>query len=53
MKKTKIICSVGPACMDEKIMSSMVLSGMNCARINMSHSKYEDCFDVIKSYTDG
>lgn len=48
MKKTKIICSVGPACMDEKIMSSMVLSGMNCARINMSHSKYEDCFDVIK-----
>lgn len=34
--------------MDEKIMSSMVLNGMNCARINLSHSNYNECSNVIE-----
>ena len=38
MKKTKIICSIGPASYDVNIMEKMVLNGMNVARINFSHA---------------
>ena len=41
MKKTKIICSVGPACLKDKVMQEMAASGMDCARINLSHSSQE------------
>ena len=34
--------------MDEEVMSKMVENGMNCARINLSHSNYDECYDVIK-----
>lgn len=37
MKKTKIICTLGPASRDEKTIEKMLLSGMNVARINFSH----------------
>ena len=47
MKKTKIICSVGPACDNVGVMSEMVLKGMNCARINLSHSTEEESLKVI------
>lgn len=42
MKKTKIICTIGPACTDEKILIDMVKSGMNVARLNFSHGNYEE-----------
>ena len=48
MKKTKIICSVGPACMDVEVMSKMVEKGMNCARINFSHATYEQNDEVLR-----
>ena len=38
MKKTKIICSIGPASTNPDIMEKMVNEGMNVARINFSHS---------------
>ena len=38
MKKTKIICSIGPASCDVSVMSEMVRSGMSVARINFSHA---------------
>lgn len=41
MKKTKIICSVGPACDSVEVMSEMVSNGMDCARINLSHATEE------------
>lgn len=41
MKKTKIICSVGPACDRVDVMEKLVRSGMNCARINLSHASRE------------
>ena len=41
MKKTKIICSIGPSCEDVETMSKMVEKGMNVARINFSHATYE------------
>lgn len=48
MKKTKIICSVGPACANSNIMEEMVLKGMDCARINLSHSSLDAIPEIIE-----
>ena len=48
MKKTKIICSIGPACMSADILEQMVEAGMNVGRINFSHSYEEQCRDILK-----
>ena len=42
MKKTKIICSIGPSSCSTKIMTKMVEAGMNVARINFSHATDEE-----------
>ena len=42
MKKTKIICTMGPACSDREILKQMMLSGMNVARFNFSHGTHEE-----------
>ena len=42
MRKTKIICTIGPACGNESILEKLILSGMDVARINTSHSSKED-----------
>lgn len=47
MKKTKIICSIGPASNTPDVMEQLVLSGMNCARINLSHATVEEINQVI------
>ena len=49
MKKTKIICSIGPASEPVDIMSLMVKAGMDVARINFSHASYEDNDRVINN----
>lgn len=41
MRKTKIVCTIGPATDDENILRSMMLAGMNVARFNFSHGDYE------------
>ena len=48
MKKTKIICSIGPACDSVEVMSEMVNNGMDCARINLSHATEEDMLNIIE-----
>ncbi len=40
MRKTKIVCTVGPATDDSNIMREMMLAGMNVARFNFSHGDY-------------
>ena len=51
MRKTKIICTIGPACEDEKTLTEMCLAGMNVARLNFSHGTHEEHqhkIDLIK-----
>ena len=42
MRKTKIVCTIGPACSDEETLTAMCQAGMNVARLNFSHSTYEE-----------
>ena len=42
MRKTKIICTLGPATEDEAVLRELILSGMDVARINMSHGTYDE-----------
>ena len=42
MKKTKIVCSIGPASNQPDVMEKMVRAGMNVARINFSHATIEE-----------
>lgn len=49
MKKTKIICSIGPSSYDPDVMEKMVLNGMNVARINFSHATDEEKVKVVSS----
>ncbi len=49
MKKTKIICSIGPASCNVEVMTKMVEAGMNVARINFSHATDEEKVNVVKT----
>lgn len=42
MKRTKIVCTIGPATMDKEILKKMMLAGMNVGRFNFSHGSFED-----------
>ena len=49
MKKTKIICSIGPMSISPDVMEKMVYAGMDVARINFSHATIEERSKVIES----
>lgn len=51
MRKTKIICTVGPACSNEETLTNMCLAGMNVARLNFSHGthkQHKEMIDLVK-----
>lgn len=48
MRKTKIICTIGPASSNEEILKKMCLAGMDTARLNFSHGTHESHLEVIK-----
>ena len=41
-RKTKIIATVGPACDDVDTLTQMIQSGMNVARLNLSHGNFDE-----------
>ena len=49
MRKTKIICTVGPATSTYPMLEKMVDAGMDIVRLNMSHGDHETAAQVIKS----
>lgn len=42
MRKTKIICTLGPACDDEETLKTMIRNGLDCARLNFSHGTHAE-----------
>ena len=51
MRKTKIVCTIGPASNSEEMLRGLCLAGMNVARLNFSHGTHEDHkqkIDLIK-----
>ena len=42
MRKTKIVCTIGPATENLETLKELINAGMNVARINFSHGSYED-----------
>lgn len=51
MRKTKIICTIGPASENEETLTQMALAGMNVARLNFSHgshAEHQKKIDLIK-----
>ena len=48
MRKTKIICTIGPSSSDEAILVTMIENGMNVARLNFSHGTHESHERMIR-----
>ena len=51
MRKTKIICTLGPSTDNEEVLKQLILSGMDVARFNFSHQdipRHQQRFDMIK-----
>ncbi len=49
MKKTKIVCTIGPASEKEDVLQALILNGMNVARLNFSHGSHEGHLQKIKT----
>ena len=50
MKKTKIVCTLGPASTNEKVITEMLKNGMNVARLNFSHGTHEEHAKAIAMF---
>lgn len=48
MRKTKIICTIGPSCANKKTLTQMCLAGMNVARLNFSHGSHDEHKEKIE-----
>lgn len=48
MRKTKIICTLGPATDNEKVLGELIQGGMNVARFNFSHGTHEEQLERLQ-----
>jgi pyruvate kinase len=48
MRKTKIVCTIGPASCSEEKLEALIHAGMNVARLNFSHGTHEEHGEVIR-----
>jgi pyruvate kinase len=48
MRRTKIVCTIGPATNSEDQIERLILAGMNVARLNFSHGTHQDHEQVIE-----
>ena len=48
MRKTKIICTLGPASDSDVVIGDLILAGTNIFRLNMSHARHDWVRDVVK-----
>jgi len=48
-RKTKIVCTIGPASESPQILETLIQAGMNVARLNFSHGTHEEHFEKIKT----
>jgi pyruvate kinase len=49
MRRTKIVCTIGPASSAEKMIEGLIRAGMNVARLNFSHGDYASHRRVIRT----
>lgn len=49
VKKTKIVCTIGPASLQPKILEKMIQAGMNCARINTAYGDFDRYRAVVEN----
>ena len=47
MRKTKIVCTIGPSCDSEELLAEMCKAGMNVARLNFSHGTHDEHLERI------
>lgn len=50
MRKTKIVCTLGPATDDPEVLKELMHAGMNVGRINFSHGNYQDQEERINTF---
>ena len=48
-KKTKIVCTIGPASESQETLERLIANGMNVARLNFSHGDFESHARIIKN----
>lgn len=50
LRKTKIICTLGPATDDVEVLKQLLLGGLNVARLNFSHGTHEQQFERLERF---
>jgi pyruvate kinase len=53
MRRTKIVCTIGPASSDPETLSQLVEAGMDVARLNFSHGTHAEHADVVRRLREG
>lgn len=50
VRKTKIICTMGPKCWSEEMLAALLDKGMNVARLNFSHGTHDQHYEVLARF---